>query len=276
MEYRLLVNGARMPALGSARGSLRARTRRARWRRPSPSATATSTPRRPTRTSARVGQGIADSGIDRAELFVTTKVWTSNFHHGDVLRSADESLAKLGTDYVDLLLMHWPNPDVPLKETLGALQELQKAGKARAIGVSNFPVALMREAAEALKAPIACNQVEYHAMLSQKPVIEYAHAHGIVVTAYSPLGRGGLADGGVLERIGKQYGKTPQQVALRWLIEQPDVAAIPKTSSEKHARANFDIFDFKLSDADRAAIDALGGDNRLINPAWAPRWDNAA
>ncbi|HEY0525028.1 MAG TPA: aldo/keto reductase [Stellaceae bacterium] len=224
---------------------------------------------------ADVGRAIAESGVPREQLFVTTKVWTSNFAAPKVKSSVDESLRKLRTDHVDLLLMHWPSGAVPLAETLGALREVQAAGKTRAIGVSNFTVALMRESVERHRADIACNQVEYHALLSQKPVLDYARAHGIVVTAYSPLAHGKLIDHPVLRRIGERHGKTPGQVALRWLVQQPDVMAIPKATSERNIRQNVEIFDFELDERDLKEIEPLTGNDRQISPSWAPAWDVA-
>ncbi len=222
-----------------------------------------------------VGSAIEKSGIARKELFVTTKLWTNNFEAGRVASSMEESLSKLRMDYVDLLLIHWPNPEVELSETLGAMAELVKKGKTKAIGVSNFPVSEMRKAVEECKANIACNQVEYHALLSQNAVLKYASDHNIIVTAYSPLARGKLVGHPVLTGIGAKYGKTAGQVALRWLIEQKDVAAIPKAASEKNARANFDIFDFELSKEDTAALNKLKGNMRVVNPSIAPEWDAA-
>lgn len=224
---------------------------------------------------AQVGQAIAASGVKRGELFVTTKLWTNHFTAPLVASSLEESLEKLRMDYVDLLLMHWPNPQVPLRETLEAMQALLRQGKIKAMGVSNFPVERMREAVEVCNAPVACNQVEYHALLSQRAVLEYARQHEIVVTAYSPLARGRLAEHPVLDRIAAKYGKTSGQVALRWLIEQDGVAAIPKAASEKNARLNFEIFDFELDAADREAIAGLGGNMRTVNPGFAPQWDAA-
>ena len=224
---------------------------------------------------AEVGQGIADSGIDRASLFVTTKLWTTNFTAPLVASSMEDSLSKLQMDHVDLLLIHWPSPKVPMGETLAAMQELVKKGKTKAIGVSNFPVSHMREAVEVHGAPIACNQVEYHVQLTQRAVLEYARAHDIMITAYSPLGRGNLTKHPVLVAIGAKYGKTSSQVALRWLIEQPGVTTIPKAAQEKNARANFDIFDFELSLEDHEALAALAGNNRLISPDFSPKWDAA-
>jgi 2,5-diketo-D-gluconate reductase B len=224
---------------------------------------------------ADVGAAIKDSGVARAELFITTKLWTTNLTPPLVASSFAESLEKLQMDYVDLLLIHWPNPAVPLGETLAAMQDLMRQKKTKAIGVSNFPVKLMREAIETHKAPIACNQVEYHVMLSQAAVLDYARKHNIIVTAYSPLGRGGLHKNQLLTEIGHHYGKTGSQVALRWLIEQDGVAAIPKAASAKNAQANFNIFDFELSDKDCQAITKLSGNNRLIDPDFAPKWDAA-
>ena len=224
---------------------------------------------------ADVGQGIKESGIDRKSLFVTTKVWITNFAPERVLASTEESLNKLQLDHVDLLLLHWPNPKFDLGESLDAMKQLLAKGKTKAIGVSNFPVALMREAVEVHKAPIACNQVEYHVQLNQKPVLDYARAHNMMVTAYSPLGRGNLTKHPLLTEIGAKYGKSSSQVALRWLVQQSGVSTIPKAAREKNARANFDIFDFELSIDDLSAIAALLGDNRLINPDFSPKWDAA-
>jgi len=222
---------------------------------------------------AEVGRAIADSGIAREELFVTTKLWISNFHRDGVFSSMAESLEKLRMDYVNLFLMHWPNEEVPLRETLDAMGELLRQGKTKAIGVSNFPVAWMRRALEECGAPIVCNQVEYHVLLSQKPVLQFARAHGMAVTAYSPLARGKLANHPLLEKIGKKYGKTSGQVALRWLIQQDGVAAIPKAASQKNAQLNFDIFDFNLDDSDLKEISRLQGNTRTVNPDFAPAWD---
>jgi 2,5-diketo-D-gluconate reductase B len=224
---------------------------------------------------AEVGRAIEASGVARAEIFLTTKLWMSNFGKARVAASLEESLDKLRTDHVDLLLMHWPNPDVPLEETLEAMRQLVQAGKVAHIGVSNFPVALLREAVEKCEAPIYCNQVEYHALLSQRPVLDYARQHDMIVTAYSPLARGRLAKHETLLAIGRKYEKTASQVALRWLIQQDGVAAIPKAASAQNARANFDIFDFNLSAEEMKMITELGGNQRFVNPGFAPVWDAA-
>jgi len=223
-----------------------------------------------------VGYALADCGIVRENLFVTTKVWVDNAAPDDVISSTEESLRKLNLDYVNLLLLHWPSKTVPLAETLSAMLALLRAGKTQAIGVSNFPVVLMRELVERFRLPIACNQVEYHALLSQEPVLSYARAHDIIVTAYSPLARAELAKHPVLQQIGAKYGKTASQIALRWLIDQPGVAIIPKAADMQHIKANYDLFGFELAEDDRRKINALQGNHRIVNPAWAPEWDQVA
>lgn len=220
-----------------------------------------------------IGRAVAAGTVPRGDLFITTKLWTNHLRARDVGPTVEASLRKLRTDYVDLLLIHWPNPSVPIGETLGAMQKLAAAGKARAIGVSNFPVALMREAVETLKMPIVCNQVEYHVRLDQRPVLDYARRHRLAVVAYCPLGRGRLIDHPVLTRIGGKHGKTAAQVALRWLVQQPGVAAIPKSSSERNLRANFEIFDFALDEDDLAAIAGLRAKERIVDMGIGPTWD---
>jgi 2,5-diketo-D-gluconate reductase B len=235
---------------------------------------------------AEVGRGWVASGLPRHELFITTKLSrlvnpvargtdpTGN-SAAHVAAGVEDSLRKLRTDYVDLLLIHWPSPGVPMAETLDAMARLKSAGKVRALGVSNFTVAQMREAVEQLKHDVVCNQIEYHLLLSQRAVVGYAREHGIAVTAYCPLARGKLMGNPAVERVAKKHGKTANQICLRWLLEQPGVLAIPKAASEGHARENISIFDFALDAADRRALDALPGNTRLVNPGWAPKWDAA-
>ncbi len=223
-----------------------------------------------------VGAAIHESGLRRRDIFLTTKVWYEHLRHDQLKRAAAASLERLGTDYVDLLLIHWPNLDVPLAESLDALRELRDEGKARFIGVSNFTVALLKEAVDRHAADLVCNQVEYHPLLPQNAVLGFLRAHGMMLTAYSPLARGQLRDDPTLNRIGEKHGKSATQVALRWLMEQDGVAAIPRSGSERHIRANLDIFDFELSQEDMAAIDGLGaGNQRFVDPSWAPEWDAA-
>lgn len=220
-----------------------------------------------------VGQGVRDSGVPREQVFVTTKVWWTNLADPEAALAA--SLRRLRFDWVDLFLIHWPNPAVPLARTLAAMVRLKEIGLARAIGVANFPSALLREAV-ATGAPIACNQVEYHVMLGQRAILEVARAHRIAVTAYSPLGKGGLVNDPTLAAIARRHGATPAQVALAWLIGQDLVAAIPKSGNPQRMRENLGALALRLTDEDRAAIAALPKDRRVISPAWAPAWDAAA
>ncbi len=224
---------------------------------------------------ADVGAAIKASGVDRGQLFITTKIDNGNHAAADVKGSAEQSLRKLGTDYVDLLLIHWPVKGTPIAETLDAMMALKAAGKVRHIGVSNFNTKLMDEAVALKGKEIVCNQVEYHVFLSQRAVLAKARQHKMMVTAYCPVAHGDVAQDATLIAIGKRLRKTPTQIALRWLIEQEIVAAIPKASSRAHLEENFAIFDFALSPADRAAIDKIGSaKGRIINwPGVAPVWD---
>lgn len=225
---------------------------------------------------SEIGAAIRDAGVKRSDLFVTTKIPMGELRAPQIRRNTEQSLQRLGTDYVDLLLIHWPSRREPLAETLGAFAEAKTKGQARFIGVSNFTVALLREAIETHRADVVCNQVEYHPYLSQLPVQAALAQYGLILTAYSPLARGRVAADRDLARVGQAYGKTPSQVALRWLLDQPNVAAIPKSASRAHLAANLAIFDFTLSAADRAVIDAKRGSTRLVDPTgWAPAWDPA-
>jgi 2,5-diketo-D-gluconate reductase B len=202
-----------------------------------------------------VGRGIQNSGVDREGIFLVTKVWTSSFSYDGVIRSTHKSLKKLQTDYVDLLLMHWPNPRVPLEETLGAMRELQEGGSVKHVGVSNFSPTMVEESTE--HAEIFCNQVEYHPYKAQEELLEQAKEMDYLLTAYSPVAGGAAVNDATLREIGKARGKTAAQVALRWLIQQEKVAAIPKAASEDHLRSNLDIFDFELSDEETERVFTL-------------------
>jgi diketogulonate reductase-like aldo/keto reductase len=226
---------------------------------------------------AAVGAAIRESGVPRDQIFLTTKVWVDRFHDGDLQRSAEESLERLGLDYVDLLLLHWPNPQVALAETIGALNDARRRGLTRHIGVSNFTVALIGEAAAASEAPLVTDQVEYHPYLSQAPVREALARQSMALTAYCPLGKGRVLKDPVIGRIAREHGKDAAQVVLRWHYQQPDVVAIPRSSKAERVRSNLDIFDFELGESEMAAISALARpDGRVISPAGlAPAWDNA-
>src|SRR5215210_2257103 len=203
-----------------------------------------------------VGKGIEGAGVDRGEIFLTTKVWPSDFAHDRVIRKTRESLRKLRTDYVDLLLMHWPGDGVPLDETLGAMRELQKEGSVRHVGVSNFSPSLVEDAAE--HAEIFCNQVQYHPYRSQDALVDQAQEMDYLLTAYTPLSRGGVQREATLREIGEAHNKTATQAALRWLLQQDKVCAIPKATGEEHLRENLDVFDFELSDEEMSRTFSLG------------------
>lgn len=220
-----------------------------------------------------VGEGLRASGVPRSEVFVTTKIWTSHFAPHDLERSAKESLTRLRLAEVDLLLLHWPNPRVPLSETLDALAHVRKLGMTRHIGVSNFTVALMEEAIEKCPAPLVCNQVEYHPYLDQTRVREACAQHDMALVAYSPVAKGRVRKDELLAGIGRAHGKSAAQVCLRWLVQQ-NVSAIPRTSRLERLSENMEIFDFELSAAEAAEISAMSrSDGRLTDFGFSPKWD---
>lgn len=221
-----------------------------------------------------IGDAVKASGIDREEFFVTTKVWHTNLDHDDVLQTVEDSLAQLRMPYVDLLLIHWPNEQYNLGQTLEAMMVLRDQGKALNIGVSNFPLNMMKTVVEDLRIPAFANQVEFHPFLGQFDLLDYSYESDFMITAYSPLAQGAVFRNEKLAEIGEAYGKSAAQVSLRWLIEQENVVAIPKASSEEHLRENIDIFDFQLSDEHFEAIDEIEKGKRLVNPSFAPDWEN--
>jgi 2,5-diketo-D-gluconate reductase B len=225
---------------------------------------------------AQVGQGIKNSPVDREDIFLTTKVWMDQVSDGALQASVEESLKKLGTDYVDLLLIHWPVEDVDFAETMKALAQVHEQGKTRLMGVSNFTVEQLTKVKEEIGANIVNNQVEYHPYLDQSPVLDFVRNHNMFMTAYSPIARGKVLEDKVLQEIAETHGKDVTQIVLHWLIAQDRVCAIPKSATEKHIKSNFDIFDFELTADETARINALQSDSgRLINPEWAPDWDLA-
>lgn len=209
------------------------------------------------RNETGVGRGIRDSGVHRDEIFLTTKVWPDNFRREDLLSSMQDSLSKLGLDHVDLVLLHWPGRSVSLEETISALNESRERGDTRHIGVSNFEPELLSRAAGLSEAPLVNNQVEYHPFRDQSPVLAAAREMGSSVTAYSPLDKGRVSGDGTLAEIGEAHGKDEGQIALRWLVQQDGVIAIPKTASPERCRSNFEIFDFELSEEEMGSISAL-------------------
>ena len=220
---------------------------------------------------AEIGQALAASTVDRDDLFVTTKVWNDHRTRDEVLRATTDSLRRLRLDHVDLLLIHWPVAFDRIGETLQGMSAALEQGLTRAIGVSNFTLTQFEMAAS--MAPVVCNQVEYHPFLDQRPLRDAAAKADAVLTAYSPLARGGVFSDDTLADIGATYGKSPAQVALRWLLDQR-VLVVPKATTTQHLQANLDVFDFELSADDRDRITGLARGERLVDPPFAPHWED--
>jgi 2,5-diketo-D-gluconate reductase B len=202
----------------------------------------------------QVGRGIQMADVDRDDIFLTTKVWRSNLRSDDVRETVHESLEQLGTEYIDLLLIHWPHPRVPVEETLNAMEDLRDDGLVSHLGVSNFTTAQFREARDVAESPLVTNQVLYNPLKNQPNLHEYLTENDLSLTAYSPLAHGDLIEDGMLADIGSAYDKTAPQVAIRWLIQQERVIVIPKATSPSHIRSNIDVFDFELTDSEMQQI----------------------
>jgi diketogulonate reductase-like aldo/keto reductase len=226
-------------------------------------------------TELFVGEAIRASGVPRAALFVTTKVTEENAREADFLHSVETSLRTLGLDYVDLLLVHWPQPKVPFAETLGALAKAKREGMTRHVGVSNFTLAMLEEAVRVCPEPLVTNQIEYHAYLPQDRMLAALKRHGMILTAYCPVARGQLLNDATVAAIAKARGKTPAQICLRWLVQQPGVAAVPRALEEKHIAENLDVFDFALDEEEMRRLSALRSRRLRIAdpPERAPKWD---
>ena len=226
---------------------------------------------------AAVGEGLRASGVKRDQVFITTKVWTTDIAKGDLQASAQASLSRLKLDQVDLLLIHWPNKAIALAQSIEALCDARQRGYARNIGVANFPAAMLDDAVRLAATHgerIATNQCEYHPRLSRTKVLEACRRHGVVFVSYSPLGQGSLMADGAIATIAAKHGKTVSQIALRWHVQQEGVAAIPKAGSAGHQRDNLDVFGFVLPDEDMRAISALAKpDGRMVKPGFMPEWD---
>jgi 2,5-diketo-D-gluconate reductase B len=222
-----------------------------------------------------VGEGLRASAVKRAEVFVTTKIWPSHFRPRELERAARDCLMRLRLKEVDLVLLHWPNPQVPLAETIGALCKVKRDGLARHIGVSNFTVALIDEALGVSNEPLVCDQIECHPFLDQSKLIAACRRRGMAVVAYSPLAQGKIHGNAVLRSIGAAHNKTAAQVCLRFLVQQ-NIVVIPRTSKPERLSENAAIFDFDLDDAEMAEISALAHrDGRIVDWAYSGRttWD---
>jgi diketogulonate reductase-like aldo/keto reductase len=225
-------------------------------------------------TERQVGEAIRASGVPRGEIFLTTKVSHENLREADFARSVDESLEALNVDYFDLLMIHWPNPEIPVAEAVKGLSQAKRQGIARHIGVANFNTTLLAEALRLCAEPIVALQAEYHPYLDQTKVLAACRKHGLAFVAYCPLGRGRLFKDKVLGEIAKARDRTLAQIALRWLMQQ-NVAAIPRSSNPERIAANLDVFDFTLSEDEMRRIASLRRpDGRIADPVGrVPPWD---
>jgi 2,5-diketo-D-gluconate reductase B len=220
-----------------------------------------------------VGEGLHASGVKREDVFITTKVPHTELAPRNLERAVKQSLANLRVSDVNLLLIHWPNPQVPLAETMGAMAKIKQEGYARHIGISNFTVKLIEEAVKLSSEPIVTNQIEWHPYLDEEKVRATCAKHGIAVTAYCPIARGRAAGDEALTRIGKTHGKTAGQVSLRWLVQKGAIV-IPRTSKVERLTENMSIFDFVLTPQEMAEVDALAKPaGRVVSVGWAPNWD---
>jgi len=213
----------------------------------------------------------AIKNFDREKLFLTSKVWYENLDYQSVIRACKESLKKLRTDYLNLYLIHWPNPSIDMKETFRALKELYSEGLIRAVGVSNFTINHLKQAlplCQSLSLPIVMNQVEFHPFLYQESLLNFCQTNNVYLTAYRPIAQGLINEDKIIKQIAKKYQKTPVQITLRWLIQQ-NIIAIPKASSEKHLKENLDIFDFELDHSDIETIKEVNQNKRMVNTEFA-------
>ena len=225
-----------------------------------------------------VGQGIKQSGVSRDKFFLTTKIFPDDmkFEPEKLIAAAKRSLADLDTNYVDLLLLHWPDDRVPLSETIPALCELQKQGLTRHIGVSNFNIANIIEAEKYADVPIVVNQVEFHPLIKQKTLQTFLNNHHILLEAYSPLARGDVFDNEIIKEIADKHNVTPAQISLAWILADKHRIAIPKTSNPDHLQGNLDAMKVQLSTDELEQIGKLASsDGRKIeHPDYSPEWDD--
>jgi len=201
-----------------------------------------------------IGEAIKD--FDRSSIFLTSKVWRSNLHYDDVVKSCDRTLRELNTSYLDLYLIHWPNSNIPIRETFKALGELVSNGKVRSVGVSNFTISLLKDSFEASDVPVTVDQVEFNPYSYEKELLEFCNDNKVIVTAYSPLGSGSLIRDRAIVDIANRHDKTPAQICLRWCLQKGTVV-IPRSGSEEHLKENTKIFDWEISEKDMTRIDSL-------------------
>ncbi|WP_408599000.1 aldo/keto reductase [Pseudomonas sp. PLMAX] len=220
-----------------------------------------------------VGQALVNSPTHREQIHVTSKVWWDQLQPDAMRHSMDRSLKALHSDYIDLFMIHWPGTDWDLPRTIETLVSFKEQGLARNIGVANFPLPLLRKVVEELGAPLSAIQVEYHVLLGQNALLDYARQNDLALTAYSPLARNKVSDVPAIQQIAARHGVLPTQVALKWLLDQPNVAAIPKASSKANQIANLEAFAVNLDDQDRALIAGLSKRERQVSPDFAPVWD---
>lgn len=216
-----------------------------------------------------VGQGIKESSVDRKDIFLTTKIWYTDLKKDQVVSAVDQSLERLQTDYVDLLLIHWPSQETPLEETLEAFKKVKDQGKAKSIGVSNFTPELLEKALD-IAPGLVNHQVEMHTFYQQREMVRYCQENDLTLTAYSPLARERVLEDPVLNEIGEKYDKSPAQIALRWLIQQENVIAIPKAVPEDYQRQNLEAMDFELDEEDMRRIFDIEQKPKIVDPGFAP------
>jgi len=214
-----------------------------------------------------IAKALNESDVERGQLFITSKIQSQDLEYKQLLKSAARLLIELDIKYFDLLLIHWPSPDIPVEESLKAMQELKEDGRARNIGVSNFTIPLLKEALEHYPDLVTVNQVEFHPTLYQKDLLNFAFKNDVILTAYSPLAQGEVFNNSVLKDLGEKYDKTPAQLALRWLVEK-NIAAIPKASSKAHLKNNLEIFDWDFPVEAAKEMELLDQNNRLIDPSY--------
>ena len=273
--YMVVANGARIPALGFGSYGMSNAQMRQLVRQALKAGFRHFDTAQIYGNEAGIGEGIVSFGIARAEVFITTKVWVSNYSPKRFAASVSESLENLRTDYIDLLLLHWPSNSVPLEEQIGGLNLMVDTGKVRYIGVSNFNSELMSRAVALSAFPLVTNQFEYHPYLNQSILIANTRRAGMAVTAYCGMAIGRIFSDLVLTAMAQRYGKSAAQVVLRWLIQQEGIVALSRTTNEARAAENGAIFDFELAPEDMAAIHALARPgSRIVSPAGlAPEWD---